>query len=227
MSKIIYADKVALNANSGIADINKCNANDMNDLKYAVNEIGKYNTATAGTNGDFYLTLKGTLSVGDIVRISFPTATVPSANARLSIDGGVTYVNIVRMKSSEVFQFQANGVENSLLELTYDGANFVVSGGLSKEVFLTGIITASSGKITLRQNINHFDYILVATGSASTGNLRTSLARGWSSLGFRAGVDVINVTTNNGKCIMAVTNETTLTIQSTNDPVRYIIGCRY
>lgn len=37
MSKITYDDKVALNVNSNIADINKVNASDMNEIKTVVN----------------------------------------------------------------------------------------------------------------------------------------------------------------------------------------------
>ena len=37
MSKITYTDKVALNVNSDIADINKCNASDLNEIKEVVN----------------------------------------------------------------------------------------------------------------------------------------------------------------------------------------------
>lgn len=38
MAQITYADKVALNVNSDIADINKVNASDMNEIKNAVND---------------------------------------------------------------------------------------------------------------------------------------------------------------------------------------------
>lgn len=38
MSKITYEDKVALNVNSDIADVNKCNATDLNEIKNVVNE---------------------------------------------------------------------------------------------------------------------------------------------------------------------------------------------
>lgn len=38
MSKITYDDKVALNVNSNIADINKVNASDMNEIKQVVND---------------------------------------------------------------------------------------------------------------------------------------------------------------------------------------------
>lgn len=37
MSKITYTDKVAINVNSDIADINKCNASDLNEIKNVVN----------------------------------------------------------------------------------------------------------------------------------------------------------------------------------------------
>lgn len=37
MSKITYENKVALNVNSDIADVNKCNASDLNEIKDVVN----------------------------------------------------------------------------------------------------------------------------------------------------------------------------------------------
>lgn len=37
MSKITYADKVALNINQDVADVNKCNATDLNEIKEVVN----------------------------------------------------------------------------------------------------------------------------------------------------------------------------------------------
>lgn len=36
MAKITYEDKVALNINPDIPDINKCNASDMNEKKKAI-----------------------------------------------------------------------------------------------------------------------------------------------------------------------------------------------
>ena len=38
MSKITYTNKVALNVNPDVADVNKCNATDMNEIKQVVNE---------------------------------------------------------------------------------------------------------------------------------------------------------------------------------------------
>ena len=37
MSKITYTDKVALNINQDVADVNKCNATDLNEIKQVVN----------------------------------------------------------------------------------------------------------------------------------------------------------------------------------------------
>lgn len=37
MAQITYGNKVAINENSGVADINKCNASDMNEIKSVVN----------------------------------------------------------------------------------------------------------------------------------------------------------------------------------------------
>lgn len=37
MAKITYENKVALNVNSDIADVNKCNATDLNEIKNVVN----------------------------------------------------------------------------------------------------------------------------------------------------------------------------------------------
>lgn len=37
MAKITFEDKVALNVNSDIADVNKCNATDLNEIKNVVN----------------------------------------------------------------------------------------------------------------------------------------------------------------------------------------------
>lgn len=52
MAMINYADKVALNQNSNIADINKCNASDLNEIKKAFNNqvaFGWYQTGLSPT----------------------------------------------------------------------------------------------------------------------------------------------------------------------------------
>ena len=61
MGKIGFADKVALNENASIPDINKCKASDMNEIKQVVNE-----------NDD---------KVGDLTDLSTPTSVIyPNIN---------------------------------------------------------------------------------------------------------------------------------------------------
>lgn len=50
MSKITYANKSALNVNSSIADVNKCNASDMNEIKNVVNQNDDNVGALSGLN---------------------------------------------------------------------------------------------------------------------------------------------------------------------------------
>lgn len=56
MAKITYANKVALNVNSDIADVNKCNATDLNEIKNVVNN-----------NDDDFNTLN--TNVGDLTQL--------------------------------------------------------------------------------------------------------------------------------------------------------------
>lgn len=154
MSKITYADKVALNTNTEIPAQNKVEDTDMNNIKGAVNEIGKYNTATAGTNGDFNVTLKGTLSSGDIVNISFPTAIVPTANARLSIDGGTTYKNI---KYENGVQALASDIQSVDYELKYNGTDFITINSIPKVLYNNA--TGSNVSFSVNETFANFQYV--------------------------------------------------------------------
>lgn len=91
-----------------------------------VNNVTKYLTATAGANGDFWIDIENDLVAGMVLYISFPTATNPASNARLSIDGGVTYIN-VRMGSVNVI---AEELQNRRLEMVYDGTYFGFVGSI-------------------------------------------------------------------------------------------------
>ena len=71
MAKITYENKVALNVNSDIADVNKCNATDLNEIKNVVNENDDNtttntnnianNTANIGTLSNLNTTSKNNL----------------------------------------------------------------------------------------------------------------------------------------------------------------------
>lgn len=52
MAKITYEDKVALNVNSNIADVNKCNATDLNEIKNVVNTNDDNTTKNSNAIGN-------------------------------------------------------------------------------------------------------------------------------------------------------------------------------
>lgn len=61
MAKITYADKSPLNINASVADINKCNASDLNEIKNVVNDTlltllgldtDTFSTSTTYSSGD-------------------------------------------------------------------------------------------------------------------------------------------------------------------------------
>lgn len=101
-----------------------------------------------------------------------------------------------------------------------------VSGISIKEMMLTSALNASSGSITLMDDISKFRYVVIATGDVGSGQLRHSFARGWSLSGFRPGNDYINVSTSNGKFIASIDDERTITIITADDPLRYVIGVK-
>ena len=91
MAKITFEDKVALNVNSDIADVNKCNATDLNEIKNVVNENDDNtitntnnianNTANIGTLSSLNTTSKNNLvsainevNTNDIRRSTYTTS---------------------------------------------------------------------------------------------------------------------------------------------------------
>lgn len=137
MSKITYADKVALNTNTEIPAQNKVNDSDMNDIKTAVNQVGSYNVPTAGSNADYSLTLKGTLSSGDVVNIYFPTPANVASNARLSVDGGSNYYNIQFSGDNLI----GDNVKGKYLSLVFNGTIFEALGFKS---YIVAVLTTNT-----------------------------------------------------------------------------------
>src|SRR5574344_344094 len=100
-------------------------AADMNNIENgieAVDNVTKYITATAASNGDFKINISNTLTTGMIVNISFPTPTNSSSNARLSINNGTTYYNII---SKNNHNLKANMIANQAHTLYFNGTNFM------------------------------------------------------------------------------------------------------
>ena len=100
--------------------------NGIDDVDARLTIVEKYLTATAGSNGDFKVNIPNTLATGMILNITFPVATVSTANARLSIDDGVTYKNLF----ISGIQALGNEVQSMSLILRYDGTNFVIKNQL-------------------------------------------------------------------------------------------------
>lgn len=104
-------------------------ADDLNNIEEGIENVDTrlsdeeyYVTATAGSNGDFHVTLSNTtLTTNRVVKIAFPTATNPASNARLSIDGGTTYYNLT---NNNLNQLKGAGVENLKGVLVFDGSNW-------------------------------------------------------------------------------------------------------
>ncbi|RKN83770.1 right-handed parallel beta-helix repeat-containing protein [Paenibacillus ginsengarvi] len=104
-----------------------------------------------------------------------------------------------------------------------DAADSAVEGERGERP-LTAALNVSTGTVALNDDITKYKSIIVATGSVSDGNLRHETARGWSSSGFRPGTDFLNVSTANGKLVASIDTSRQLTIVSTSDPLRYVIG---
>jgi len=106
----------------------------------------RYLSATAGANGDFYVTIPNGVNVAaqDIVRISFPAATNGASNARLSLNGsGGTFRNIV-WSTTRI----ASEVQSKQLMFRYDGTNFVPLETQLFPIPFTATVTSGSGSFT-------------------------------------------------------------------------------
>ncbi len=88
MSKITYTDKVALNINSDIPDINKCNATDMNEIKEVVNEnetkillaVSSSAPATCETGDMYYNTINDLIYTATGTNTWGSTGVAPTEN---------------------------------------------------------------------------------------------------------------------------------------------------
>ena len=119
MSKITYSNKSYLDLNPDVSDINKVKDTDMNSIKNAVNQNGSYVELTeSSTAGNFYCTLEGNLSSGDVVKVTFPQVTTTTTqNLQLSIDGGTTYYPITDLDNNNL---QIGNIDKNI-ELEYGG----------------------------------------------------------------------------------------------------------
>jgi hypothetical protein len=102
------------------SDIDTAEANITN-----LQNVTKYITATAGSNGDFNINLGVTPYTGMIVYVSFPSATTSTSNARLSINNGTNYYNIKSLTNENI---KASVIQNVNYLFRFDGTNFILYG---------------------------------------------------------------------------------------------------
>lgn len=140
----------------------KIKAEDLNNIENGIEELDTrlndeemYVQATAGANGDFFVNLTNqTLVNGRIVKISFPSSTNSSANARLSIDGGVTYKNI---KYENGVQALASDIQSVDYELKYNGTDFITINSTPKVLYNNA--TGTTGNVPLSETSANFAYL--------------------------------------------------------------------
>ena len=150
-----------------VGDVSTLTTSYKTDTVGAINEVNgklnKYLVATASSNGDFSLTISGTLSTNNIVCIKFPSATDNTKDARLSLDGGTTYKNIkycgdqiiALLIENEYVEFAYNGIDFQLMtkphiesttayisapDITVNEINIILDG---QDIWINGILTTS------------------------------------------------------------------------------------
>ena len=146
----------------------------VDDSNGKIQLVQKYNVVTAVTNGDFKCTLTGlsTLTSGDVVKISFPSATLNTSVARLSIDGGTNYKNIYdELNSANIL---ASEIENQSLELRYNGIQFV-NTNTSNNVKLLGS-SGTAGFVNLGAiDLTKYSFLMLAINTLSNRQLASGI----------------------------------------------------
>ena len=108
--RISYSDKVAINTNSNVADINKCNASDLNEIKSVVNtnatslenvetEVYDKNVMTIGLSANTNVSIGTawnyyTLNINTLNASIGSKLTFNSSSHRITIGSGVSYVKV-------------------------------------------------------------------------------------------------------------------------------------
>lgn len=152
MAQITYANKVALNENPEVADINKVKDSDMNEIKQVVND--NYNntiqiTDTEPTDSDnkIWIDTNEVQNMGsEITNGPYNTSSKKAYSCN--------YMNAVRRYSNTGY--------------TSTGKEWIDGEKIYREVFVDTSTTSGDHSISL-SNIN-FDYITIVNFSVKSGN---------------------------------------------------------
>ena len=124
MAMINYADKVALNSNSGIADINKCNATDMNELKKAFNNQVAQGWYKTGINPTFTFVSYDSATLTGIVSSNLDMTPYLSIGMKVKFtqNSAIKYAFITAITSTQLTLFL--GTDYSLNNSGISGAYY-------------------------------------------------------------------------------------------------------
>lgn len=123
MAMINFADKVALNSNSGIADINKCNATDMNELKSAFNNQVAQGWYKTGINPTFTFVSYDSATLTGVV--SSDLDMTPYLNVGMKVkftqNSAIKYAFITAITSTQLTLFLGTdySINSSAISNTY------------------------------------------------------------------------------------------------------------
>ena len=110
MAKITYENKVALNVNSDIADVNKCNATDLNEIKNVVNTNDDNTTNNSNAIGN--LSSLNTTSKNNLV------SAINEVNGKINALTAVTLYESTSGKNGNIILFD-NVSNYSYIEIFY------------------------------------------------------------------------------------------------------------
>lgn len=123
MAMINYADKVALNQNSNIADINKVKADDMNELKNAFNNQVAFGWYKTGLNPTFtFVSWDSTTYTGVVsTNIDLTAYLTAGMKIKLTQNSAVKYAFITAITSTQITLFMGSqySLNNSTISNTY------------------------------------------------------------------------------------------------------------
>lgn len=190
MAMINYTNKVPLNTNGGVADINKCNAIDLNEIKNAFNiqvAQGWYNIGVTALLTLTYVSFNSTTKIGVIAsNLDLTPFLSVGMKFKFTQNSAVKYGIITAISSTQITLFMGNnftlnnsGISNpfySMLETPYDFPQSIYSlvDNLevpTKDYYNNKIIYAKKITITngvpgqqtksVPHNITNYDHIWV------------------------------------------------------------------
>lgn len=195
MGKILYADKETIYQNPQIPANQKVQSGDMNSIKNAINQEGRYTPTTYNSaNGQFTCQMVGNLEVGDTIQVILDLTSQNENeyyDISISIDDGATYYDLVDTKKG----FVLNGSDFEYLEIylkaVFNGTSFVLISPIRNENIISARINEE----------------ITATGSGTVENLTK-----YNSIGQR--IKIIGGVVKIGEGIDKVKVSTTMTIRS-------------